>query len=849
MNWRYIRLLASAITLGMGGLASAATYTLPADLGTSPFASCSFSSGITYNCTTSISLPTGSIVLLTQSIILNINPGGFRTQGNAQINNNNSGYTLLIKTTEDIDLAANLQGAVSFEAPGKTINLQGNVNITGNLTASAINIGNSSTVNGVCTPSNPRCTGGVAPTIATQAATSVGTDSATLNGTVSSNGATTTVSFGYSTTSGSFTSTCTPGTSSFGGTASGQAFSCSLTGLTCGTTYYFRASGINSAGTTNGGQLSFSTSACPAGFGAYESNISNTSAATPANRVINTRVASTSGSLCPNGVSSTATTLPSAAKTCSLTVAAFTAAGAVLTTYSGTVSVNLQYCGNVSRTGSGTGSTVSCGGSWSDLSAAQGVTLSSGVGVATFASVSNAYEIVRVKIASTTVGGSPWYAGDYFAIRPTGLTVTATDATVSTAGSTRSLTSGANTHKAGQPFTLNAQAYVGTAATTASNYRGTGAGPVSQTVNTTSPTGTGVVNGTLTPGTWSGTGTVISSTATYSEVGTFTLTLEDQDYANVDVSDGSTTAERYISGSASLGRFTPDHFLTTVTQGCGTFSYSGQPFTVAVTAYNGLSTPTATRNYGLTTNTVTLSNAGDASRMTGNTVASSSFGMSDGVATTTTPVYTFASRTTAPTGITVRATDLDSITSTGYETAAGTTIVSGRLNLLNAYGSEKLPLSPALKVEYYDTTGSAGWRQASSPSSYADSCTRLTAANFGFTTSAPSCATAVPSCITQLSLTATASAGAYIRPWGVQLSRPSGAGSMCMTVSLDGTAPGKQCTAAVSGGIPAAPGGVATSANAAWLMYPWTSSTASNPFARVDFGVYRSPLIYRRENY
>jgi len=34
----------------------------------------------------------------------------------------------------------------------------------------------------------------------------------------------------------------------------------------------------------------------------------------------------------------------------------------------------------------------------------------------------------------------------------------------------------------------------------------------------------------------------------------------------------------------------------------------------------------------------------------------------------------------------------------------------------------------------------------------------------------------------------------------------------------------------------------------AWLQYNW-SGTVGNPKARVTFGVFKSPLIYRRENY
>ena len=328
-------------------------------------------------------------------------------------------------------------------------------------------------------------------------------------------------------------------------------------------------------------------------------------------------------------------------------------------------------------------------------------------------------------------------------------------------------------------------------------------------------------------------GVATGTTFNWPEVGIITLTpsVADGDYLGAGDVVGTT--------SGNIGRFYPDHFTTVVTQGCSTFTYSGQPMTVAVTAFNGQSTPNPTLNYGLTTNSVTLSDVGTATYFTNNTVASSSFSVSTGIASAS-PTYTFANRSTAPTAITVRAVDLDSVSSSGYETSAISTIVSGRLNLLNAYGSEQLALPLLTRVEYYDTATSAGWRQSSG--SYADSCTNLTAANFGFTTTASGCATAVSSCLTALSVSATG-VGPYQSPWTVVLSKPTASGSTCITASLDGTAVGKQCTAT---GLP---GATATSASAAWLKYTWASGAVSNPTARANFGLYKSPLIYRRENY
>lgn len=100
----------------------------------------------------------------------------------------------------------------------------------------------------------------IAPTAITSAATAVNVTGATLNGQVTSNGATTTASFDYGPTAAYGTNVAVPGTLT--GVASGVAVSSVLTGLSCGTTYHFRVNGANSAGTTNGADESFTTSAC-----------------------------------------------------------------------------------------------------------------------------------------------------------------------------------------------------------------------------------------------------------------------------------------------------------------------------------------------------------------------------------------------------------------------------------------------------------------------------------------------------------------------------------------------------------------------------------------------------------
>ncbi|WP_232727791.1 IPTL-CTERM sorting domain-containing protein [Acidovorax sp. 69] len=102
-----------------------------------------------------------------------------------------------------------------------------------------------------------------APTATTDTATSITTTSATLNGTVNDKGASTTVTFDYGLTNayGSSAAATTGGT--VGAGAGATAASVAISSLTCNTTYHFRVKGVNSEGTTNGSDATFTTNQCP----------------------------------------------------------------------------------------------------------------------------------------------------------------------------------------------------------------------------------------------------------------------------------------------------------------------------------------------------------------------------------------------------------------------------------------------------------------------------------------------------------------------------------------------------------------------------------------------------------
>jgi triacylglycerol esterase/lipase EstA (alpha/beta hydrolase family) len=97
-----------------------------------------------------------------------------------------------------------------------------------------------------------------APTVTTGSASAVTSNSATLGGTVNPNGSDTFVWFQYSTNSSMSGATST-GQQDIGAGTTTVPFSANLFFLTGGTTYYYQAMASNSAGTSKGSILSFTT--------------------------------------------------------------------------------------------------------------------------------------------------------------------------------------------------------------------------------------------------------------------------------------------------------------------------------------------------------------------------------------------------------------------------------------------------------------------------------------------------------------------------------------------------------------------------------------------------------------
>lgn len=235
------------------------------------------------------------------------------------------------------------------------------------------------------------------------------------------------------------------------------------------------------------------------------------------------------------------------------------------------------------------------------------------------------------------------------------------------------------------------------------------------------PTGAGAVDGIFTGsvGSFSG-GAATSSNLNWSEVGMLDLvaTLASGSYLSSGLTASGTTGT-----TGAVGRFIPDHFDVAVTQGCstGSFTYSGQPFTVTVTAKNAFAT--TTQNYDGTSDTtpnfakpVTLSDANAvAGSLSPASVAASAFAV--GVANAT-PAFTFTVTPTAPATIKLRAVDTDGVTSAAAIEGTAT-IRSGRLQLANVFGSEKSSLKIPVRAQYW---GGNSWVLNAS-----DSCTTIPA--------------------------------------------------------------------------------------------------------------------------
>ena len=309
--------------------------------------------------------------------------------------------------------------------------------------------------------------------------------------------------------------------------------------------------------------------------------------------------------------------------------------------------------------------------------------------------------------------------------------------------------------------------------------------------------------------------TSMPATVRWDEVGAFKGTMILSDYFGAGA----------VSGTSDwIGRFYPHHFDTQLASpaGCAAFAYSGQPFTVLVTAKNGLTPAGTTQNYhgaagfaravslyeenGVTGSVYVGSTAGGGGALPA-TVFDHGLGTVLHSATSNpSPIsYSFATTPSLPADIKIQAEDSDTLPNKASNGGVDgvLNVRSGRLWLANAFGSELLPLVVPARVQQYT---SQGW-----VTNLSDSCTVLAVpvANNGLTNTLKNNTVAT-------------------------LASPVAAGDVRLRLS----APGAGNTGLVDIG-----GSVLLGSNS-WLSLPIVS-------ARACFGVCgpRSPVIYFRENF
>lgn len=534
-------------------------------------------------------------------------------------------------------------------------------------------------------------------------------------------------------------------------------------------------------------------------------------------------------------------------------VVALKADGTIQTNYAGTTnkSVSLELVDGAGATACASRAAVS-------PAAIQSLTFASGNAgrKAATMNIPNAYANVRCRV--TDASQSPNVVGcsaDNFSIRPSAVTLlTSANATAPSAASMPAIKANAN-------FTLIATTRTGgsyTGSLRLDTAKLTAQKPTQDTLLQS-----GGVVGVLSPSTLAANTSV---SAAYSEVGHLYLApgaYRDDTFTAVDSASGdcitSTTNDNNLTdtligsqygcsignrSSVSFGRFYPDHFaiiaplLTAACTVNTAFSYFGQDgFVTAFTLQAQNAAGGVTQNYAGVFAKLDLTNYSNygfsaAPLPAGSSLASSATAPSgnwgSGVASVLAKHQ--ISRPITPaveTLITLGAAPFDTEVRAGPAVTVGspTRLRYGRLQMKNAYGSELLALPVPLEAQYW----SGGGYYVTNTD---DSCTVIPATSIVMSHYLKR----LNACETQISPTGNVALRAGKLPGaGLVLSRPGpgNAGSVDLTLNVSATPTGNTCVGTTES--------AATAANAPWF--------GSNPAARATFGIYKSTLIYQRENY
>ena len=313
---------------------------------------------------------------------------------------------------------------------------------------------------------------------------------------------------------------------------------------------------------------------------------------------------------------------------------------------------------------------------------------------------------------------------------------------------------------------------------------------------------------------------------------------------------GCTIASK--SNSNLIGRFFPSSFVLnsgSIVPACvgGGFTYAGQPFainaTVSAMSVAGARPSMVMPHYAAATPAFGAENANSGTNLTSRlTVTAGSW--VNGVYTLASSAATFSRLPSAlgvanpdgpydvldigiqvvdPDGAVLANRDMKPDTAAACTTStctfkkiatAGTKVRYGRLSMLNAYGSELLPLPMSLTTQYWTGSGYALHTL--------DSCTSLPvpAAGSGLVFGAGNLIDGETTPSIQV---VTVGNGTVV------------AGNAGFSLTKPGAGNNGNVDITVAGPI--------------WLQFPWKGAGDVNPTARATFGLFRSPLIYRRENY
>lgn len=319
----------------------------------------------------------------------------------------------------------------------------------------------------------------------------------------------------------------------------------------------------------------------------------------------------------------------------------------------------------------------------------------------------------------------------------------------------------------------------------------------------------------------------------WSEVGTGDL--------NAALSSGSylgsgLTATGTTGSNGALGPFVPSHFDVSALNACGAFTYSGQPlgsvakplYVRARNASGGL-----TMNYdGSTGTSADLAKAIVLSSVTG--ALSGSWNGTDGVpasafvrgvASLTSPTFTFSQKRTPPAALVVRAAEAGGSVSSAGRSEPSVPLRSGRLYLSNAFGSEKTSLQMPVQTQYW---GSMGWVLNSD-----DNCTSVPAASVVRASYLDAKGDPTTAWVTAPGAVSISGGRGTLN---VSAPSPSGTGSVDIAINLGNTATDQSCLSSHP---------LSTGAGIPWLrsQHGVTAQCPSlsqdrDPSARATFGIF-----------